>query len=116
MVLFWTGRGILVPVIFLVMAVAALVFTITELSVPLRLSVNQGTNLTIAIAAALSALVTWPFGRLIMRPRAKVLTDPPTGQTHQGEAGDTFLWIDVRYWSGILAAVAVVMCAMTFLF
>ena len=116
MVLFWTGRGILVPVVFLVMAVAALVFTVTELSGPFGLSTNQGTNLTIAIAAALSAIITWPFGRLVMRPRIKVLTDPSSGQAFQSEIRDTFLWVDVRYWSYILAGVAVAMCAVTFLF
>jgi hypothetical protein len=101
MVLFWTGRGILVLLVFVVMAVAALVFTVTELSVPLGLSTNQGTNLTLAIAAALTALVTWPFGRVILRSRAQP---------------DTLFWIDVRYWSPILAVIAVAMLVVTFVF
>jgi hypothetical protein len=116
MVLFWTGRGILILIIFVVLAVAALVFTVTVLTGPLGLSVNQGTNLTIAIAAALTALATYPMGRLVMKPRTRTLVDRATGQSYPVEIRDTFLWVDVRYWTYILAAIAAIMLAATFLF
>jgi hypothetical protein len=116
MVLIWTGRGILVFIIFIVMAVLALIFTVTEISEPYDLTVDQGTNLTIAIAAFLSSLLTFPIGRLVMKqPREKSVTDPQTGQAHLLQTYDTLLWIDVTYWTYIFAVIAVVMAAVTFL-
>ena len=117
MVLFWTGRGIVILVIFMVMAVAAVIFTAIDLSRPLGLSADRATNLTIAIAAALTALATWPIGRWIMKqPRKRVIVDRATGRADAVETWDTLLGIGVRYWTYVLAIVAVVMFAVTLLF
>ena len=117
MVLVWTGRGILIFFIFIVMAALSLVFTITEIATRYGLTDSQGVNLTIAIAAALSAIVTFPIGRLVMRqPREKTVADPRTGQAYIERTYDTFIWIDVTYWTYVFAVIAVIMAAVAFIF
>ena len=117
MVLIWTGRGILVFLIFIVMVVVAMAFAITQIAPRYGLTDNQGVNLTIAIAAALSAIVTFPMGRLIMKqPREKTVTDARTGQAYMTQTYDTFIWIDVTYWSYIFVVIAVVMAIVAYLF
>ena len=117
MVLTWTGRGILIFVIFIVMAALSLIFTVMEVATRYSLTTNQSVNLTFAIAAALSALATLPMGRLVMRqPRETTVTDPRTGQTYITQAYDTFIWVDVTYWTYIFAVIAVVMAAVTYFF
>jgi hypothetical protein len=100
MILFWTGRRILIFIIFIAMCIISGAPTITQITIPPGLSIDQSTNLTIAIAAFLSALVTYPIGRFVMR---------------SVDAKDTLLWIDARYWTYILAVISVLMLAVTFL-
>ncbi len=117
MVLIWTGRGILVFFIFIAMVVLSMVFTITESVTRYGLTDNQGLNLTVAIAALLSAIVTFPMGRLFMKqPREKTITDSRTGQAYIVQTRDTFIWIDVTYWSYIFVVIAVIMAVMVFIF
>lgn len=117
MVLVWTGRGIVIPLVFLAMAVVALVLTVTVFADPLALTANQATNLIAALACLFSALATWPIGRLLMKqPRVRMIPDPATGRATPVATPDTFLWVDARYWTYILAVVGVVMLAATLVF
>jgi len=96
MALAWTDRGILVFFVLIVMVMLSMVFTITQIATCYGLMGNQGLNLTIAIATALSAIVTFPMCRLIMKqPREKTVTDARTGQAYITQTYDTFIWIDV---------------------
>ena len=116
MVLTWTGRGILVFVIFIVMAAIALVLTMTFIAEPYGLSANQGVEVTIIIASLLTAAVTYPLGhRFAARPLMKRVVDPTTGQEHSIRVWDTFLWMDMRYWPHLLVVVAVVLAVIVWL-
>ena len=116
MILIWTGRGVLIFLIFIVMAVIAMTLTVTQIAEPAGLTDNQGVNLTIAIAAFLSALATYPLDRLIMKQQAdQTLVDPKTGQAYVFRNRDSLCCIETRYWTYIFAIIAITMLMLTFL-
>jgi hypothetical protein len=117
MVLIWNGRGIVVFFIFIVACFVAIPTTVIVLAPYFGLNEDRAFNLSVAVAAFLSAIVSYPLDRLIMKqPEGGGSTvDPKTGQSHIVGSRDSLIFIETRYWSYIFAALAVVMVAVTFL-
>lgn len=112
----WTGRGILIFLVFMAAFFIAVPFVVLEIDPALKLSTNQGTNLSIAIAALLSAVVTYPLDRFIMKQRdPKILVDPKSGQRQLVSNKDTLFWVETRYWTHLFLVLAAVMLVVTYL-
>jgi hypothetical protein len=106
----WTGRGILIFLIFIAAFFAAVPLVLLEIDPVSKLSTAQATSLAIAIAAFLSAIATYPLDRFIMKQRGpKILVDPKTGQQQLVSNKDAFMWIETRYWPYLYLAIAAVM-------
>src|SRR5216684_3757618 len=112
MVLIWNGRGIVVFFIFIAACVVAIPATVIVLAPCFGLNDDKGFNLSLAVAAFLSAIASYPLDRFIM----KQPVDPKTGQNHVVGNRDSLIFIETRYWTFIFAALAVVMVAVTVLF
>ena len=113
----WTGRGILIFLIFIAAFFAAIPLVVIEIDPVLKLSTDQGTNLAIALAAFLSAIATYPLDRFIMKQRdPQIVVDPKTGQQQLISRKDTLFWIETRYWPYLFLALAAVMLVVTYLF
>jgi hypothetical protein len=113
----WSGRGILILFIFIAACFVAIPFVIIEIDPVLDLGTDKGTNLSIAIAAFLSALATYPLDRFIMKQRdPQIQVDRRTGQQQLVSMKDTFFWIETRYWTFLFLILAVVMLMVTYLF
>ena len=98
MVVVWHGRGIIVLFIFILAAIAAIILTVMWIAPALSMADSDRTvNLAIAVSTFISAIVLYPFGRFVMKPR------PP--------AIDTFCFIDLRYWTYILIILTAIMLA-----
>jgi hypothetical protein len=106
----WSGRGILIFLIFMGAVFVAIPFVIIEIDPVLNLGKDKAVNLSIALAAFLSAIATYPLDRFIMKQRGpKILVDPKTGQQQLISNKDTFMWIETRYWPYLYLALAAVM-------
>jgi hypothetical protein len=118
MVLIWNGRGIVVFFIFIAACFVAIPATVIVLAPYFGLNDDKGFCLSVAVAAFLSAIVSYPFDRFIMKqPEGGGTTvDPKTGQSHVIRSRDSLIFIETRYWTYIFAALTVVMVAVTFLF
>jgi len=115
-VIVWTGRGILIFLVFIAAFFIAVLFVVIEIDPVLKLSTDQGTCLAIALAAFLSAIVTYPFDRFIMKQRGpKILIDPKSGQQHLVSNKDSLFWIETRYWTHLFLVLAAVMLVVTYL-
>jgi hypothetical protein len=113
----WTGRGIVIFFIFLAACVIAVVATVVWIGPYLELSDDRGFHLSIALAALLSAILTYPLDRLMMKqPAERTAVDPGTGQSYLIRARDSLFGIETRCWAHIFVALTVVMLAVTFLF
>ncbi|HLL26698.1 MAG TPA: hypothetical protein VKT73_03485 [Xanthobacteraceae bacterium] len=111
----WTGRGILIFLIFIATLFAAVPFAVIEIDPALHLGEDKTVNLSIAIAALLSAILTFPLDRLIMKQREpKLVTDPKTGQQQWVSQKDSLFWIETRYWPVLFLALAAVMLVVTY--
>jgi hypothetical protein len=111
----WTGRGILIFLIFIAAFFAAVPFVVLEIDPVLQLGKDKAVNLSIAIAAFLSAIATYPLDRFIMKQRGpKILVDPKTGPQQLVSNKDTFMWIETRYWPYLYLAIAAVMLGVTY--
>jgi hypothetical protein len=104
--------------IFIVTCVIAIPATVIVLAPYFGLNDDKAFNLSVAVAAFLSAIVSYPLDRLIMKQPAggSTAVDPKTGQSHAIRNRDSLIFIETRYWTYIFAALAVVMVAVTFLF
>lgn len=115
MVLIWTGRGLVVLFVFVLMAAIAIVITATQIAEPAHLSDDQAIRLMAAIASFLSAIATYPLGRFVMKqPQDKALAGGARGQAQAVRSRDSLFWIEMRYWTYIFAAIAGIMLALTF--
>ena len=113
----WTGRGILIFFIFTAACFIAVPLVVIEIDPVLKLGVDRGTNLAIALAALLSAIAAYPLDRFIMKQRdPEHRVDPKTGQQHLVSNKDTLFWIETRYWPYLFLALAAVMLVVTYLF
>jgi hypothetical protein len=111
----WSGRGILIFLIFIAAVFVAIPFVVIEIDPVSKFSTDQGTSLAIAIAAFLSAIATYPLDRFIMKQRGpKILVDPKTGQQQLVSNKDTFMWIETRYWTYLYLALAAVMLVVVY--
>jgi hypothetical protein len=112
----WTGRGILIFFIFIAAFCIAVPLTVIEIEPALHLGGDKGTNVAIAIAALLSAIVTYPLDRLIMKQRdPKILIDPKSGQQHLVSNKDSLFWVETRYWTHLFLVIAAVMLVVAYL-
>ena len=118
MVLIWNGRGIVVFFIFIAACVIAIPATVIVLAPYFGLNDDKGFHLSVAVAAFLSAIVSYPLDRLIMKQPegGSTSVDPKTGQSLTIRSRDSLIFIETRYWTYIFAALTVVMAAVTFLF
>jgi hypothetical protein len=99
MVLIWHGRGIIVLFVFIAAAVASMAVTIFWIGPAFDIAGDDRVvNLGIAMSTLLSAIATWPLGRLVMKP-------VPARQP------DTLCFIDIRYWTFIFAGLTAIMLA-----
>ena len=113
----WTGRGILIFLIFIAAFFAAVPFVLIEIDPVFKLGTDQGTSLAIAIAAFLSAVITYPLDRFMMKQRdPKLLVDPKTGQQHLVSNKDSLFWIETRYWTYLFLALAAAMLGVVYFF
>jgi hypothetical protein len=118
MFIIWSGRGIVVFYIFIVACIVAIPATVIVLAPYFGLNDDKAFNLSVAVAAFLSATVSYPFDRFIMKQPegAGSAVDPKTGQSHIIRSRDSLIFIETRYWTYIFAALTVVMVAVTVLF
>ena len=113
----WSGRGILIFLIFIAAVFVAIPFVVIEIDPIFNLGKDKAVNLSIALAALLSAILTFPLDRFIMKQRGpKILVDPKTGQQQLISNKDTFMWIETRYWPYLYLALGAVMLVVTYLF
>jgi hypothetical protein len=111
----WTGRGILIFLILIAAVFVAIPFVVIEIDPVYKFSTDQGTSLAIALAALLSAILTFPLDRFIMKQRGpKILIDPKTGQQQLVSNKDTFMWIETRYWPYLYLALGAVMLVVVY--
>jgi hypothetical protein len=111
----WSGRGILIFLIFIAAFFATVPFVVIEIDPVLQLSKDKSVNLSIALAALLSAILTFPLDRFIMKQRGpQIQVDPKTGQQQLVSNKDTFMWIETRYWPYLYLALAAVMLVVTY--
>jgi hypothetical protein len=113
----WSGRGILIFLIFIAAFFAAIPFVVIEIDPVLQLGNDKAVNLSIALAALLSAILTYPLHRFIMKQRGpKIVVDSKTGQQQLVSNKDTLMWIETRYWPYLYLALGAVMLAVTYWF
>jgi hypothetical protein len=113
----WTGRGIVVFFIFLAACVGAIMLTVSWIEPRLDLHGDQGFHLSLALGALLSAILTYPLDRFMMKqPADRTAVDPKTSQTYVVRNRDSLFGIETRYWTYVFAGLAVVMLVVTFLF
>lgn len=113
----WTGRGILIFLIFIAVFFIAVPLELLEIGPVLKLGADQEVNFAIALAAFLSAIATYPLDRFIMKQRdPQIQVDPKTGQQQLVSRKDTLFWIETRYWTYLFLALAAVMLVVTYLF
>lgn len=113
----WTGRGILIFLIFIAAFFIAVPLELLEISPVLKLGADQEVNFAIALAAFLSAIAIYPFDRFFMKQRdPQIQVVPKTGQQQLVSRKDTLFWIETRYWTYLFLALAAVMLGVTYLF
>ncbi len=113
----WSGRGILIFLIFIAACLVAIPFVVIEIDPVLQLGEDKGVNLSIALAALLSAILTFPLDRVIMKQRdPEIQIDPKTGQQQWVSRKDTLFWIETRYWPFLFLALGAVMLVVTYIF
>jgi hypothetical protein len=102
---------------FLAACVVAVVVTVIWIVPYLDLNDDRGFHLSLALAALLSAILTYPLDRFMMKqPADRTAVDPETGQSYLVRNRDSLFGIETRYWTYIFVALTVVMLAVTFLF
>jgi hypothetical protein len=118
MVLIWNGRGIVVFFIFIAACFVAIPATVIVLAPYFSLNDDRAFNLSVAVAAFLSAIASYSLDRFIMKQPegGSTAVDPKTGHSHVVRNRDSLIFIETRYWTYIFAALTVVMVAVTFLF
>jgi hypothetical protein len=118
MVLIWSGRGIVVFFVFIAACAVAIPATVIVLAPYFGLNDDRAFHLSVAVAAFLSAIASYPLDRLTMKQPegGSTAVDPKTRQSHMVRSRDSLIFIETRYWTYIFAALTVVMVAVTFLF
>ncbi len=101
--LVWSGLGIVVPVIFLLVTVA----------VREGLQTTGFTdNLALMSGLLLSAVIVWFVGRKLNDPsKGRIVTDVETGERLLLQNRHTFFWIKAEYWALIVPIVVGVVFA-----
>lgn len=115
MVIIWEGRGIVVLVIFVAASVAGIALTVLWIMPVFDLTGdNRIINFAVALSALLSAIASYPLGRLIMKPKGGEASTSSHGAPSVGaQPHDTFCFVDVKYWTYIFAMLTVIMLGMS---
>jgi len=104
MLIFWSGLGILVPILTVIVLFITQAFTDSLF--------GEGTytahGLPKLVALWCSAALMWLFGSLLARRPGRVLFDPQTGQQVLLKSRHTFFFVHVEYWAYILIAFGIV--------
>ncbi|MDQ1558488.1 MAG: hypothetical protein QOD32_1548 [Pyrinomonadaceae bacterium] len=104
MLIFWSGLGILVPI--LTFFVLVLTQVLTDSLFGDGAYTAHGLPKLLALWGA--AALMWLFGSLLARRPGRVLFDPQTGQQVLLKSRHTFFFIHVEYWAYILIAFGIV--------
>jgi hypothetical protein len=102
--LIWSGLGILVPVLTIV------VLCVTQAMTDSFLGEGAYTahGLPKLMALWCSAAIMWLIGNALAKRPGRVLLDPQTGQQVLLKSNHTFFFIHVEYWAYLLLAFGIV--------
>ncbi|MCK5846895.1 MAG: hypothetical protein KAG84_05615 [Bacteroidales bacterium] len=95
--IFWKGRGILVPVILLIVSLLT------------GLLLDTDSKYFISVALLLSAFITWYLGRKWNNAPGQIVVDKETGEEIELVNEHTLYFIKMQYWGVIEIALAVFM-------
>jgi hypothetical protein len=112
MVVFWRGWGFLVPLIMFAWVFVAVGFMIATASPEGNPNAAAYTDRLFTVVFALSAGSVYVMDRWRRRPTPDV--DPTTAETHLLVHEDHFMFVLVKYYVWIFAAIAVFMAAKSF--
>lgn len=98
--LVWTGRGILIVIVYLL---SALGFDF--------LFSKDNENLALAAAALLTAAFSWYFGSRWNNKTSRIVVDEETGERFEIKDNHTLFWIKMQYYGLLFCILSIVFLA-----
>lgn len=93
----WTGRGILVPLVFMILLIIFIIIY-ADPGTPFSISSTLGSSLLF------TGLFSYYFGNLWHKAPGKVYIDKDSGEEVELKPKHSFFWLKMEYW-GVIGSV-----------